>query len=137
MDMKDTQKQRIVARIEDGYGAQGEHLWEKDPSDSGFRPPGSGKGFALLMEVPRNTVGLEGDAPGWVLDVKCGPILSASLPGEKGYASARYMSRATWVSIVLDGTLPDERVDFLLGISYDAAAPKRKAKKPEKDKNDA
>ena len=119
-----TQKERIVARLEDGYGAQGEHLWEKYPSYAVFRHPMSGKWFGLLMELPRGRIGLEGDGPVWVLDVKVGPILSASLAGETGYAPARYMSKATWISIVLDGTLPDERVSFLIDLSYDAATPK-------------
>ena len=129
MDMNDTQKQRIVARIENDYGAQGEHLWAKYPDYAVFRHPGSRKWFALLMQTPRGKVGLEGDAPVWVLDVRCGPILSASLVSEKGFAPAYHMSKTTWISILLNETLPDERIDFLTGLSYDAAAPKGKGKK--------
>lgn len=124
----DTQKDRIVALLQDSYGARPEHLWAKYPSYAVFRHPMGGKWFALLMELPRNKVGLAGDAPVWVLDVKVGPILSASLVSETGFAPARYMSKATWVSVLLDGTLPDERVDFLIGLSYDAAAPKASRK---------
>ena len=124
-----TQKDRIVELLERSYGAQGEHLWAKYPDYAVFRHPMSRKWFALLMELPGNRVGLGGDAPVWVLNVKCGPILSASLVSERGFAPAYHMSKTTWISILLNETLPDERIDFLTGLSYDAAAPKGKGKK--------
>ena len=119
-----TQKERVVARLEESYGAKPEHLWAKYPSYAVFRHPAGGKWFALLMELPRGKAGLTGDGSVWMLNVKVGPILSASLAGEVGYAPARYMSRATWIAILLDETLPDERIGFLIDLSYDAAAPK-------------
>ena len=124
-----TQKDRIEAHLQNSYGAEAEHLWAKYPDFAVFRHPMSRKWFALLMELPRNKVGLGGDAPTWVLDVKCGPILSASLVSEKGFAPAYHMSKATWISILLDETLTDERIDFLLGLSYDAAASKASRKR--------
>ena len=130
-----TQKDRIVDLLQNSYGAGPEYLWAKYPEFAVFRHPGSGKWFGLLMELPRGKMGLGGDGTVWVLDVKCGPILSASLLSEKGFAPAYYMSKATWISILLDGTLPDERIDFLIGLSYDAAAPKAKAKRAQGEAN--
>ena len=122
------QKERVVARLEESYGAVAEHLWTKYPDFAVFRHPISRKWFALLMELAGNKVGLAGGAPVWVLDVRCGPILSASLVSEKGFAPAYHMNKTTWISVLLDGTLSDERIDFLIDLSYDAAAPKSGSK---------
>ena len=45
------------------------------------------------------------------------------------YASIRpgyHMNKKHWISIILDGTVPDEMTEGMIGESYDLCGPKRK-----------
>ena len=61
-------------------------------------------------------------AEGAVLNVKCDPILIGSLRREPGFLPAYHMSKDSWISILLDGTVPDDRIMPLLSMSYDFVA---------------
>jgi predicted DNA-binding protein (MmcQ/YjbR family) len=63
-----------------------------------------------------------------ILNLKCGPVLLGSLLGKEGYLPAYHMSKGNWVSIRLDGTVPEEDIFWLLGISYDLTRPKGRKK---------
>ena len=39
------------------------------------------------------------------------------------------MSKGSWITVVLDGTVPNEEIELLLDISYHATAPKPHRKK--------
>ena len=64
-----------------------------------------------------------------VVDLKCDPILIGSLRKEAGYFPAYHMSKASWITVALDGSVPDEQIKMLLDMSYDATARKVKKKK--------
>ena len=120
------QKQRIIEYIQDRFSAQEEHLWAKFPEDSIFRHPASKKWFGLIMTIPENRLGLAGERPVDVLDIKCSPLMIGSLLSEEGFFPAYHMNKDTWITILLDETVPDEKIYPLLELSYDAVAPRRK-----------
>ncbi len=120
------QRERIMEYVQNRYGAEPEHLWAKYPNYVVFRQPASRKWFAVIMDIPRNRLELEGDELVDVMDVKCGPILVGSLLAQDGFVPAYHMSKGTWISVLLDGTVPDEQIFPLLELSYDSVAPKRK-----------
>jgi len=51
-----------------------------------------------------------------------------SLLAQDGFFPAYHMSKGTWVSVILDGTVPDEQIFPLLELSYDSVVPKAKPK---------
>ena len=53
-----------------------------------------------------------------------------SLLSTKGFLPAYHMNKNHWVSIVLDGSVPDDQITPLLELSYDIVAPKRRKKRP-------
>ncbi len=120
------QRERIMEYVQNRYGAEPEHLWAKYPNYVVFRQPASRKWFAVIMDIPRNRLELDGDELVDVMDVKCGPILVGSLLAQDGFVPAYHMSKGTWISVLLDGTVPDEQIFPLLELSYDSVAPKRK-----------
>ena len=63
------------------------------------------------------------------MNVKCGAIMAGSLLSQKGFLPAYHMNKNYWVSILLDGSLPDEQIAPLLELSYNSVAPKRKRHK--------
>lgn len=121
-----SQRQRIMRYVQDRYGAEPEYLWAKYPNYVAFRQPASRKWFALIMDVPQKRLELEGDEPVDVMDVKCGPLMVGSLLAQDGFVPAYHMSKGTWISVLLNDTVPDEQIFPLLELSYDNVAPKHK-----------
>ena len=80
------------------------------------------KWYALFMYVPRNRLGIDGDERVDILNIKCDPILSGSLP-------AYHMHRENWITILLDGTVDAEDIYPLLDMSYELTKKKAKSKK--------
>ena len=118
------QRERIEQYIQDRFSAEAEHLWAQYPNYSVFRHPASKKWFAIIRDIARSKLGLEGDSPVDVLDIKCSPLMIGSLLGEKGFLPAYHMNKDTWISILLDETVPDEKIYPLLELSYDSVAPR-------------
>ena len=126
--MKHTQRERITRHIQDYYGTEPEHLWAKYPDYMVFRHFASQKWFAAILNVPRNKLGLPGESSVDLLDIKCDPRMIGSLLTESGFLPAYHMSKSTWISILLDDSVPDDKIFPLLELSYDSVAPKRKKK---------
>ena len=74
-----SQRRRVTEYIRDRYSAEPEYLWKKYPNYTAFRHPASRKWLALVMDIPRNRLGLEGDGDVDIMDVKCGPLMVGSL----------------------------------------------------------
>ena len=121
-------REQFIQYVLDEYGIDGEYLWANYPLYRVFRHPSNRKWFAVVMDVPKNKLGLEGTEALDVANLKCDPILIGSLRKEPGIFPAYHMSKANWISVALDGSVPDEQIKMLLDMSYDATAPKIKRK---------
>lgn len=118
-----SQRARITQAILEHFGIEPEYLWADSPDSAVFRHPGSKKWFGIMMRVTKNRLYLTGDEAVDILNVKCDPILIGSLRCEPGFLPAYHMNKDSWVSILLNGTVPDDRMIPLLDISYDLVAP--------------
>lgn len=118
------QRQRIVRYMQDVYGTEAEHLWARYPGYAVFRHPASRKWYAVVMDVPGDKLGLAGTERIDVLNVKCSPMIIGSLLAGEGFLPAYHMSKGAWISILLDGTVPDGQIEPLLDWSYESAATK-------------
>lgn len=114
--------------IAENYHVTGEFLWEKYPNYQAFRHPGNRKWFALVMDVPKAKLGLTGEGTLDVVDVKCDPLMIGSMRKEPGIYPAYRMSKDSWITVALDGTVPDETIQMLLDMSYRLTEPKPKRK---------
>lgn len=79
-----------------------------------------------MTDIPLKRLELEGDELVDVMNVKCGPIMVGSLLTQDGFFSAYHMNKSSWISVILDDTVPDEEICPLLELSYDSVAPKPK-----------
>lgn len=104
--------------ISETYGTAGERLFAKHPGFCVFRHLGNRKWFAVLMEIPRAKLGLPGGGVVCVVNVKCDERLIGSFRMEPGIYPAYHMSKAHWLTLALDGTVPDDKLKFLLEMSY-------------------
>lgn len=118
------QKEEIQKYIHKKYRADFEHLWAKYPNDGIFRHNDNRKWFALIMAVARKTMRTPGDGTVDVLNVKCDPQLMGALLASSGYRPAYHMSKANWISIILDGTVKIAEIKNLVDLSYKLTAGK-------------
>lgn len=121
-------REQFIQYVAEQYGVDGEYLWANYPRYCAFRHQNNHKWFALVMDVPKNKLGMQGAEILDVVNLKCDPILIGSLRKEPGFFPAYHMSKASWITVALDGSVPDNQIKMLLNMSYDATAAKIKKK---------
>ena len=117
-------RNELEAFIMETYNAEADYPWRKSPNHAVFRHCSNRKWFALIMDVPKNKLGLQGEGLLDVINLKCNPILIGSLREEPGFLPAYHMSKDNWITVALDGSAPDDKITMLLDMSYQATAPK-------------
>ena len=105
--------------IAEGYSTQGENPWAQSPTNTVFRHCHNRKWFAIIMDIPRERLGLPGDGILSVVNVKCDPRLIGSFREEPGIFPAYHMNKAHWLTIALDGSAEEGKLKFLLDMSYE------------------
>mgnify|MGYP004603787253 CR=1 FL=1 len=110
--------------IAETYNSDPEYPWADHPEYAVFRHGSNRKWFALILDVPQNKLGLPGTKRMDVVNVKCDPILIGSLRAERGIYPAYHMSKDTWITIALDGTVAPDTIKALLDMSFHATAAK-------------
>ena len=114
--------------IFDTYGVEPDYPFPGDDTSAVFRHAGNRKWFALMMNIPAQKLGLPSDTRIDIVNMKCYPLMIGSFRGLPGLFPAYHMNRENWLTAALDGTAEDEILKMLLDISYQATAPKIRAK---------
>ena len=117
--------------IFDTYGVRPDYPWDSTPSSEVFRHGDNKKWFALIMDVPKSSLGIPGGGTLCAVNLKCGPIVGGSICGQNGFFPAYHMNKLHWISVLLPDA-PDDVVCFLTTVSYEATKSKgTKRSKPE------
>ena len=123
-------KQEIFKHIKENYDADPEYLWKKYDSYAVFRHEDNRKWFAVIMDVERDKLGLPGKDYVPVINLKVDDMfLRDALIREEGIVPAYHMNKLHWITVFLDGTVPKEKVNDLLEMSYIATASIKKKEK--------
>lgn len=115
----------LEAYIKDAFGILPDHPFARYPEISVFRHTENRKWFAAQMTIPKTTIGIEEDGMIDIVNVKCDPEILRSFHGQTGIYPAYHMNRNHWLTAVLDGSVDDNTMEFLLGISYDLTKGKK------------
>lgn len=115
--------------ILENYNTESDFPWMKHPNYEVFRHSNNQKWFALIMDIPKNKLGLQGSDLLDVVNLKCDTLLIGSLRCEPGFFPAYHMNKDSWITIALDGSVSDDKIKMLLDASYDATVPKARSKK--------
>ncbi len=122
-------RQTIFHYVKQQHDTEPEYLWLKYPSYAVLRRQDNQKWYGIVMNVPREKLGLPGTDVVDILDVKCEPMVADLLRQSPGFFPGYHMNKKNWVSILLDGTVSDENIFDLLDASFQAAADNRKKAK--------
>ena len=121
-------REELEAYILNHYSTEPDYPWADTPRAAVFRHAGNRKWFALMMEVPRDKLGLAGAEKLDIVNFKCDPILISSLRGETGIFPAYHMNKASWITVALDGSVQAKTIELLLDVSYELTKPKIRRK---------
>jgi predicted DNA-binding protein (MmcQ/YjbR family) len=108
----------LAAYLTDTYSAPGEHLFARYPNFQVFRHNANKKWFAVVMDIPRKNLGLSGEGEISVVNLKCDTRLIGPFREEPGIFPGWHMNKAHWLTVALDGTIEDEKIRFLVDMSY-------------------
>lgn len=117
-----SQANRLTQAILDHFQVKPDFPWEHSAryqSYGAFRHRSNRKWFALIMNVTRDVLNKDGNtSPIDILNVKISPAQGEELRKTPGIYPAYHMNHKTWISVVLDETLPDEKIWELIDTSY-------------------
>ncbi len=123
-------KEKIFEYIRNQYGADPEYLWENVPDFAIFRRADNKKWFAHVASVAREKIGLEDAGYVDIISLKINdPILQDDLIHENGIIPSYYLSKKYWITVLLDGNVPEDKVTNLIDISYLATGSKKRKTK--------
>lgn len=117
--------------ISDTYGVSPDFPWESNPTFAVYRHASNRKWFALVMDIPKERLGIKDDGMIDIVNLKCDPVLVGSLRNETGIFPAYHMSKDKWISVALDGSVNDKQIKMLLDMSYELTAVKTKRRQKE------
>lgn len=117
-----SQANRLTQAILDHFQVKPDFPWEHSAryqSYGAFRHRSNRKWFALIMNVTRDVLNKDGNtSPIDILNVKISPAQGEKLRKTPGIYPAYHMNHKTWISVVLDETLADEKIGELINTSY-------------------
>lgn len=117
-----SQANRLTQAILDHFQVKPDFPWEHSSryqSYGTFRHRSNRKWFALIMNVKREVLDRDGNTSLIdILNVKIPPAQGEELRKIPGIYPAYHMNHKTWISVVLDETLPDEKILELIDTSY-------------------
>ncbi|MGT2926675.1 MmcQ/YjbR family DNA-binding protein [Streptococcus cuniculipharyngis] len=120
------QSNRLAVYLEQTYGDFYDHPFAKHPSYASYRV--GGKWYALIFPLTMAKLGHFSKSLGQreveVVNLKVKPEQLAELLTKEGIYPSYHMSKKSWVSVVLDGSLSDEDLFDLVVQSRSLATPK-------------
>ena len=125
-------RKQVEAYIEEAYGVVPETLW-KDSDSAAIRHNADKKWFGIIMPgIAWRKLGADRDGAVDVMNVKCDPVILPSLIDGQGLFPAYHMNKQHWLSIVIDGSVPMEKIIWLIDTSYmmTLKKPKKQRKTP-------
>ncbi len=107
-------REKIFDYCKEKYGACPEYLWARYPDCAVLRNKDNKKWFAITMDVSKKTLGLIGDEKVGIINVKSDEIGREFLLRQKGFFPAYHMNKMSWITVLLDGSVPLKQIEALI-----------------------
>lgn len=113
---------RVIRYVREKYRDELQFLWKRFPDNAIFRRQDNAKWYAALLTVQKQKLGLDGDDPIEILDLRGSPEDIAALVDGKSYFPGWHMNKKHWFTICLDGSIPPEEIFRRIDESFALAA---------------
>lgn len=123
-------REKVYAYIKKKYKVSPEYPWAKYDDNAVFRHSDNKKWFALIMGVEKDKLGLSGNEYVDVINLKIDDMMFRDvLVHTEGILPAYHMNKEHWITVILDGTVEENKVFDLIDVSFLATASKKKKAK--------
>ena len=117
-------RQQLFQWMKRRYGVEPDYPWADE--NAVLRHRDNNKWFALVMEVGREKLGMDGDGTAEIINLKCQPALIGSLRERNGFHPVYHMNKDQWLSVRLDGSVADDELKSLIDLSFELTQKKQK-----------
>ena len=121
-------KQDFLEYCLNTYGTSPDYPFDEDFGTAVLRHAGNKKWYAIVLRVSRRKFGFESDEVIDVVNLKLPTEMFGSFGAADGVYPAYHMNKLHWISVLLPDA-PDDMVQFLVNVSFEATKDKRKHKK--------
>ena len=115
----------VLKFVKQKYKISGDKPWAKYPEFIVLRHNDNRKWFGLVMSLSKNKLGLLSNEFVDVLNIKTDPVVIGGFIKQPGIMPAYHMNKASWISVLLDGTVPLNDIEFLLNVSFELTKNKK------------
>ena len=120
-------KQHFISYCLNTYGTSPDYPFDEDFETAVLRHADNRKWYALVMRVSRRKFGFDSDEVIDVVNLKLPIEIFGSFGAPDGVYPAYHMNKLHWTSVLLPDA-PDDVVQFLVNVSFEATKGKRKRK---------
>ena len=121
-------KQEFLEYCSDTFGTSADYPFDEDFETAVLRHSDNRKWYAVVMKVSRHKFGQKSGEAVDVVNMKLPTEMFGSFGSDDGVYPAYHMNKQHWISVFLPEA-PDDVVQFLLNVSFEATKDKRKTKK--------
>ena len=114
------------------YGTSPDYPFDEDFETAVLRHADNRKWYALVMRVSRHKFGFESDEVIDVVNLKLPTEMFGSFGATDGVYPAYHMNKLHWISVLLPEA-PNDVVQFLVNVSFEATKSKTKLNKHKSD----
>jgi predicted DNA-binding protein (MmcQ/YjbR family) len=118
-------KQQFLSYCLDTYGTSPDYPFDEDFETAVLRHADNRKWYAIVMRVSRRKFGFESEEVIDVVNLKLSTEMFGSFGAADGVYPAYHMNKLHWISVLLPDA-PDDVVQFLVNVSFEATKAKRK-----------
>ena len=111
-------REKLFRYVQDTYGTEPEYLWKSAPDYAALRHSENPKWYGIVMYIDYAKLGIDKAGMTDILDMKCDPMQLEFLIRQPGSFPGYHMNHRQWLTILLDGSVPDDQILDLLDQSY-------------------
>lgn len=120
-DFKSQQARMIATFARGRWGEELEFLWERFPGNAILRRQDTRKWYALLVRMDLKKLGGAKTGMGEIAVLRADPAAMGTLVDNTSRFPGWHMNKKNWLTLVLDGSLPDDEVTGFLEASRELA----------------
>ena len=115
---KQAQSKRIIEFVRKEYDDELEFLWKKFDDNAIWRRKDNKKWYGAILTVSKRKLGLRSDDMAEIIDLRIQPELMNDLIAKKNYYPGWHMNKKHWFTVILDESVPDEKLFEHIRTSY-------------------
>ena len=121
-------KQAFLTYCLNAYGTAADYPFDDDFETAVLRHRDTRKWYAITMRVSRRKFGFDSDEVIDVVNLKLPTEMFGSFGAADGVYPAYHMNKLHWISVLLPDA-PDDAVQFLIDVSFEATKIRKKNNK--------